>query len=81
MAEQIGARHGLDWEARRHGGGDHLKQVGGVADAGARVDLALWGVSSSGRSVSVPIAMRTRVAPALREFCNASVITSESVLA
>ena len=41
----------------------------------------VWGVSSAGRSVSASTAMRTRVAPALREFCNASVITSESVLA
>ena len=41
MAEQIGARHGLDREARRHGGGDGLEQVGGVAHAGAGIDLAL----------------------------------------
>ena len=41
MAEQIGARQGLDGQAGWHGGGDHLKQVGGVAHAGACVDLAL----------------------------------------
>ena len=41
MAEQVGARHGLDREPRRHSGGDDLEQVGGIGDAGTGVDLAL----------------------------------------
>ena len=38
MAEEIGARQGLDGQSRRHGGGDGIEQLGGVRDAGAGVD-------------------------------------------